>query len=39
MFDKIAEIYQELLEEKIPDAYQDPDVRKIVAKASKYTYL
>ena len=23
----------------IPDDYKDPDVRKIVAKASKYTYL
>jgi len=39
MFDKIADKYKELLEEKIPDDYKDPDVRKIVAKASKYTYL
>ena len=39
MFDKIAKMYQEFLEDKIPDNYKDPDVRKIVAKASKYTYL
>ena len=39
MFDKIAEEYKELLEDKIPDNYKDPDVKKIVAKASKYTYL
>ena len=39
MFDKIAKEYKELLEDKIPDNYKDPDVRKIVAKASKYTYL
>ena len=39
MFDRIAKEYKELLEDKIPDNYEDPDVRKIVAKASKYTFL
>ena len=39
MFDKIADIYKDLLVEKIPDNYKDPDVRKIVARASKYTLL
>ena len=39
MFDRIAIEYKDLLEDKIPDNYEDPDVRKIVAKASKYTFL
>ena len=39
MYDKIADIYKYFLEDKIPDNYKDPDVRKIVARASKYTLL
>ena len=39
MYDKIADIYKYYLEDKIPDNYIDPDVRKIVARASKYTLL
>ena len=39
MYDKIADIYKYYLEDKIPDNYNDPDVRKIVARASKYTLL
>ena len=39
MYDKIADIYKYYLEDKIPDNYKDPDVRKIVARASKYTLL
>ena len=39
MFEKIADIYKYYLEDKIPDNYKDPDVRKIVARASKYTFL
>ena len=38
MFDKIADIYKYYLEDKIPDNYKDPDVRKIVASASKYIH-
>ena len=39
MYDKIADIYKNYLEDKIPDNYKDPDVKKIVARASKYTLL
>ena len=39
IYDKIADIYKNYLEDKIPDNYKDPDVKKIVARASKYTLL